>query len=142
MQNHNPYSNNSPYTNNNPYQNSNNDADRQLQAQRKLEEERKKQQYKFQAEQALDHIVHEFVSAQHNRLKKWNLNAGDKAAVIRYYKRYWDNEFISVSILVMVITAILSFYTPLAIIGIFVVFMLREFYAQRVFLHICLMIMI
>jgi len=134
MQNHNPYSNNSPYGNNNPYQSQNNDVDRQLQAQRKLEEERKKQQYKFQAEQSLDNIVHEFVSAQHNQLNKWNLNAGDKAAVIRYYKRYWDNQFISISILVTVITAILSFYTPLAFSGIFVVFLLRELYSQRIFL--------
>ena len=132
--NDNPYSNQSPYTVNNPYQNSNNDADRQIQAQRKLDEERKKQQYKFQAEQALDNIAHEFLSAKHNRLDKWSLNAGDKAAVIRYYKRYWDNQFVLLSILVMVTTAILSFYTPLAFIGIFVVFMLRELYAQRIFL--------
>ena len=129
MQHHNPYSNN-----NNPYQNPNNDADRQLQAQRKLEEERKKQQYKFQAEQSLDNIVHEFVSAEHNKLNSWNLNAGDKAAVIRYYKRYWDNKFISLSILATLATFILSFYTQFAIFGIFVVFVLREAYAQRVFL--------
>ena len=132
--NHNPYSNNSPYAVNNPYQSSDNNVDKQMQAQRRLDQERKQQQYKFQCELALDSITHEFLSAEHNQLNSWNPNAGDKAAVIRYYKRYWDNQFVSLSILVMVTTAILSFYTPLAFIGIFVVFMLRELYAQRIFL--------
>jgi len=132
--NHNPYSNNSPYTICNPYQSSNNSADQQMQAQRRLDQERKQQQYKFQCEQALDSITHEFLSAEHNQLNSWNLNAGDKAAVVRYYKRYWDNKFISLSILATLATFIFSFYTQFAIFGIFVVFVLREAYAQRVFL--------
>jgi len=133
--NQNPYSNNSPYTvKNNPYQNSTNSAEQQMQAQRRLDEERKKQQYKFQAEEALDSITHEFLSAQHNKLDNWNLNTGAKAAVVRYYKRYWDNKFMSLSLLTILVTFILSFYTKYAIFGIFVVFVLREAYAQRVFL--------
>jgi len=118
--NYNQYLNQSPYLNNN--------ADY-----KQAEKEQKKQQYKLQAEQALDNITHEFLSAQHNRLDKWSLNTGDKASVVRYYKRYWDNEFVSVSILVMIATAILSFYTPFATIGIFIVFLLREAYSQRIF---------
>ena len=128
------YSNNSLYTVNNPYQSSNNSADQQMQAQRRLDQERKQQQYKFQCEQALDSITHEFLSAEHNQLNSWNLNAGDKAAVVRYYKRYWDNKFISLSILATLATFIFSFYTQFAIFGIFLVFILREAYAQRVFL--------
>ena len=129
-----PYSNNSPYTVNNPYQSSNNSADQQIQAQRRLDQERKQQQYKFQCEQALDNIAHEFLSAKHNKLDSWNLNTGEKASVVRYYKRYWDSKFISLAIITLIATFILSFYTQFAIFGIFVVFVLREAYAQRVFL--------
>ncbi len=129
-----PYSNNSPYTVNNPYQSSNNSAEQQMQAQRRLDKERKKQQYKFQCEEALDSITHEFLTAKQNKLESWNLNTGAKAAVVRYYKRYWDNKFMSLSLLTILVTFILSFYTKYAIFGIFVVFALREAYAQRIFL--------
>ena len=138
--NHNPYSNNSPYSNSspysvqNPYQGSNSDISQQIQAQRRLEAKREQQQYKFSCEQALDSITHEFLSAEHNQLNSWNLNAGDKAAVIRYYKRYWDNKFVSLSLLTILVTLILSFYTQYALFAIFVVFVFREAYAQRVFL--------
>ncbi len=134
MQNDNPYSNNSTYPVNNPYQSSNNSAEQQMQAQRRLDEERKKQQYKFQCEEALDSITHEFLTAKQNKLESWNPNTGAKAAVIRYYKRYWDNRFISLALLALVTTFILSFYTQYALFGIFVVFILREAFAQRVFL--------
>lgn len=129
-----PYSNNSPYTVNNPYQSSNNSADQQMQAQRRLDQERKQQQYKFQCEEALDNIAHEFLNVKQNKLESWNLNTGAKAAVVRYYKRYWDNKFVSLSLLTILVTFILSFYTKYALFGIFVVFVLREAYAQRVFL--------
>ena len=126
--------NHNPYPKNNPYQGLNNNVDQQMQAQRRLDQERKQQQYKFQCEQALDTITHEFLSAEHNQLDNWNLNAGEKATVIRYYKRYWDNRFISLALLALVTTFILSFYTQYALFGIFVVFVFREAYAQRVFL--------
>ncbi len=132
--NKNPYSNNSPYSVQNPYQSSNNDVSQQMQEQKRLENERKKQQYKFQCEEAIDNIVHEFQSAENNQLESWKLNAGDKAAVVRYFKRYWDNKFVSLSFFIIVVTFILSFYTKYALFGILFVFIAREAYAQRVFL--------
>jgi len=129
-----PYSNNSPYSVQNPYQSSNNDMSQQRQEQQRLENERKKQQYKFQCEEAIDNIVHEFQSAENNQLESWKLNAGNKAAVARYFKRYWDNKFVSLSFFIIVVTFILSFYTKYALFGIFFVFFARELYAQRVFL--------
>jgi len=132
--NQNPYSNNRSYSVENPYQSSNSDISQQMQEQKRLENERRKQQYKFQCEESLDNITHEFLSAEHNRLDSWKLNGGDKATVIRYYKRYWDSKFISWSFLALVTTLITSFYTQYALIGILVVFVLREIYAQRVFL--------
>jgi len=132
--NQNPYSNNSPYSVQNPYQSSNSDMSQQIQEQQRLENQRRKQQYKFQCEEALDNITHEFLSAEHNRLDSWKLNAGDKATVVRYYKRYWDSKFVSWAFLALVITFISSFYTQYALIGIFMVFVLREMYAQRIFL--------
>lgn len=129
-----PYSNNSPYSVQNPYQSSNNDMSQQMQEQKRLENERRKQQYKFQCEESIDNIVYEFQSAESNQLENWKLNAGDKAAVVRYFKRYWDNKFISLSFFIIVITFILSFYTKYALFGILFVFLAREAYAQRVFL--------
>jgi len=126
--NHNTYSNNSPYSN------ANSDISQQIQEQRRLEDERKKQMYKSQCEDALNNIVHEFHSAQDNKLDNWKLNIGDGATVVRYYKRYWDNKFISWSLLALITTFILSFYTQYAVVGILVVFIFREMYAQRVFL--------
>jgi hypothetical protein len=130
----NPYSNNSPYSVQNPYQSLNNDMSQQMQEQKRLENERRKQQYKFQCEESIDNIVHEFQSAESNQLESWKLNAGDEATVVRYFKRYWDNKFISLSFFIIVVTFILSFYTEYAFYGIFCVFLAREAYAQRVFL--------
>jgi len=129
-----PYSNSSPYAVQNPYQSSNSDISQQMQEQQRLENQRRKQQYKFQCEESLDNIVYEFQSALHNKLGNWKLNAGDKATVVRYYKRYWDSKFVSWALLTLVTTFILSFYTQYAIFGILIVFALREMYAQRVFL--------
>lgn len=130
----NPYSNNSPYSVQNPYQSSKSDMSQQMQEQKRLENERRKQQYKFQCEESIDNIVNEFQSAKNNQLESWKLNAGDKAAVVRYFKRYWDNKFISLSFFIIVATLILSFYTKYALFGIFGVFLAREAYAQRIFL--------
>lgn len=132
--NQNSYSNNSPYSVQNPYQSSYNDMNQQMQEQKRLENERRKQQYKFQCEESIDNIVNEFQSAKSNQLESWKLNAGDKATVVRYYKRYWDNKFVSWALLTLLTTFIMSFYTQYALVGIFIVFILREVYAQRVFL--------
>jgi len=126
--------NKNPYSNNNPYQSASDNTSQQMQTQRKLDQERKHQQYKFQCEESIDNIVHEFQSAENNQLESWNLNAGDKAAVVRYFKRYWDNKFVSLSFFIIVVTFILSFYTKYALFGILGVFIAREAYAQRVFL--------
>jgi len=126
--------NKNPYSVQNPYQSSNNDMNQQMKEQKSLENDRRKQQYKFQCEESIDNIVNEFQSAEHNQLESWKLNAGDKAAVVRYFKRYWDSKFVSLSLFIIVVTFILSFYTKYALSGIFFVFLAREAYAQRVFL--------
>ena len=116
------------------YQSSYSDTNQQMREQQRLENQRRQQQYKFQCEEALDNITHEFLSAEDNKLDNWELNSGDKATVVRYYKRYWDNKFVSLAFLTLLATLIVSFYTPYALFGIFIVFVLREIYAQRVFL--------
>jgi hypothetical protein len=114
---------------NNSRQN-NNDYQRQ----RQLDADRKKQAYKMAAEQALDHIARDYQNAQANNLENWKLDPSDKAAVVRYFKRFWDTQFISFSISILILTFILSFYTKLAVFGILGVFVLREALSQQVLL--------
>lgn len=117
----------------NNYSNSgqnNNDYQRQ----RQLDADRKKQTYKMAAEQALDHIARDYQNAQANNLENWKLDPSDKAAVVRYFKRFWDTQFISFSISILILTFIVSFYSKWAVFGIFGVFVLREIFAQQVFL--------
>lgn len=105
-----------------------------VQEQRKLNSEHLKQAYKLNCEQALDRIAHDFTSATKNKLDNWILNPSDKAAVIRYYKRYWDNQFLSLTLFVMFISFTLSFYTYYASFSILIVFLLQELYSQKIFL--------
>lgn len=117
---------------NQPYGSGQNNND--YQRQRQLDADRKKQAYKMAAEQALDHIARDYQNAQANNLENWKLDPSDKAAVVRYFKRYWDTQFISFSISILILTFIVSFYSKWAVFGIFGVFVLREFFAQQVFL--------
>lgn len=110
--------------------NNNSDYSRQ----KKLDDERKKQQYKMAAEQALDNIVNDYLNALANNLENWTLNSSDKASVVRYSKRYWDNSFFTSTLFVMLVTFILSFYSTFAVLGILVVFLLREVFSQRILL--------
>jgi len=86
------------------------------------------------AEQALDRIVRDYQNALANNLDNWKLDSSDKAAVVRYFKRYWDTQFISFSISILILTFILSFYTKLAVFGILGVFIVREGLSQQVLL--------
>jgi len=128
-------SNNNPYSNqNNSYNSSNKwEQDNSLNQQRKLNEERREQQYLFTAEQALDKVAEKYLSAQRNSLEL-EINQEDKAPIIRYYKRYRDNKFIASSLVTALITYAISFYTPFAIVGIFTVFLLREYYSQLMYM--------
>lgn len=130
----NPYSNhNNPYSSQgSPWQNNNSQHD--FNNQKKLDDDRKKQEYKRAAEEALDRIVRDYENALQNNLKNWRLDPADKATVVRYSKRYWDNQFMSFALFVLIITCVLSFYTPYAIVGIFSVFILREIFSQKVLL--------
>jgi len=122
---------NNPYSNQgNPWKNNGNDYNNQ----KKLDENRKKQQYKQAAEEALDRIVRDYENAHINNLKNWKLDPSDKASVVRYSKRYWDTHFMSISVSVFIIAFILSFYTIYALLSIFVIFILREVFSQRILL--------
>jgi len=128
-----PYSNN----NKNPYQNNGNPFDDDgLNKQRKILAEQQKLKYKSDAENALDKIVSEYSSAINNQIQNWKINISDKASITRYYKRYWDNEAFIYSIILMLLTFFISFYTKYASIGIFVVFVIQYFYSQKSFLGI------
>jgi hypothetical protein len=117
---------------NQPYGSGQNNND--YQRQRQLDADRKKQAYKMAAEQALDHIARDYQNAQANNLENWKLDPSDKAAVVRYFKRFWDTQFISWAISILILTFILSFYTKLAVFGILCVFILREALSQQVLL--------
>ena len=117
---------------NQPYGSGQNNNDYQRQGH--LDADRKKHSYKMAAEQALDHIARDYQNAQANNLENWKLDPSDKAAVVRYFKRYWDTQFISYSISIVIVTFVLSFYTKLAVFGIFGVFILREALSQQVLL--------
>jgi hypothetical protein len=117
---------------NQPYGSGQNNND--YQRQRQLDADRKKQAYKMAAEQALDHIARDYQNAQANNLENWKLDPSDKAAVVRYFKRFWDTQFISWTISILILTFILSFYTKLAVFGVLGVFILREALSQQVLL--------
>ena len=124
-----PYSNNNPYTNknNNPYD------DGGLSKQRQMIAEQTKLKYKSDAEFGLDNIIKEYTSAINNEICNWTINISDKASITRYYKRYWDNEAFMLSIFIMLITFISSFYTKYSVIGIVIVFFIQYFYSQKYF---------
>lgn len=120
----NPYSSQgSPWQNNNDFNN-----------QKKLDNERRKLSYKMSAEESLDRIVRDYQNAMQNNLSNWHLDPADKAAVVRYAKRYWDNQFLAYSMMVLVLTLLLSFYTVYAVVGILAVFILHEAFSQRILL--------
>lgn len=122
---------NNPYSSQgNPWSNNNNDHNRQ----KRLDDARTKQQYKISAETGLDNIVRDYKNAVQNHIKNWHLDPSDKASVVRYSKRYWDNSFFTGTFFIMLITFVLSFYTSLAVFGIFAVFLLREMFSQQVLL--------
>ncbi|MFY4862022.1 hypothetical protein ACOTWK_04025 [Aliarcobacter butzleri] len=102
--------------------------------QKRLQNEKIKQDYKSRAEDALDNIISEFNQAKTNQITDWNPSSKDKAQVTRYYKRYWDNNFFTYSLLIGIITFIASFYTTFAVIGIVAVFILKASLSQNSFL--------
>ena len=97
-------------------------------------EKRKKQDYRHHNEQALDSIVSAVLSAESNGIEPQIDNA-DKSTVVRYYNRYWSNQFISTSFVVLLTTGILSFFTPFASLGIAIVSILNYIYSQNIFLR-------
>jgi len=127
MQNHNPYSNN------NPYQNNQNQFDDGLYKQRQIMAEQTKIGYKSDAEKALDNIVYEYQNAINNQIQNWKINTSNKASIIRYYKRYWDNKAFMLSIIILFTTFIASFYTKFAVTGILITFTVQYFYSAKYF---------
>jgi hypothetical protein len=128
MQNYNPYS-----SNNNPYQNNQNQFDEGLNKQRQIIAEQTKLRYKSEAENALDNIVYEYQNAITNQIQNWKINISNKASIVRYYKRYWDNKAFMLSIIILFATFIASFYTKFAVIGILITFTVQYFYSAKYF---------
>lgn len=106
---------------------------KQIQAQKRLDNERKKQQYKIQCELEFDEIAHQFLNSKNNEIKD-ELNVS-KAAIVRYYKRYWDASFLSSTLLILIATFFISFYTKYALFGVFLVFISRQIYSQNTFVR-------
>ncbi|MDN5125878.1 hypothetical protein PJV95_06470 [Aliarcobacter butzleri] len=106
----------------------------QASQQKRLQNEKIKQDYKSRAEDALDNIISEFNQAKTNQITDWNPSSKDKAQVIRYFKRYWDNNFFTYSFIIGLFTFLLSFYTTFAVIGIITVFILKASLSQNVFM--------
>lgn len=129
------YENNNNYGGQNPYSNNqSNEYSQQLQNQRRLHDERKKQEYKYFCEQSIDMIVADFKNAKKNGVQA-NINEANKSAVVRYFKRYWDTQFMASAMIILLLTAILSFYTALAAVGILAVFIMKYSYSQSNFLR-------
>lgn len=106
----------------------------QASQQKRLQNEKIKQEYKSRAEDALDNIISEFNQAKTNQITDWNPSSKDKAQITRYYKRYWDNNFFTYSLLIGIITFIASFYTTFAVTGIVAVLILKASLSQNSFL--------
>jgi len=117
--------NNYPYNNHhNPYGGNNND-DRQ----RRQQEQQIKQGYKKDAEKGMDNIVQSYLSAKRNG-SDFYINEADKSAVNRYYNRYWSNDFVFISMIILAISLVASFYTNLTIFGILLVLIVFNSYSQ------------
>lgn len=124
--------NNNPYSNNHNQfggGNYNNDFDRQ----RRQQEQQIKQNYKQKAEQALDNIIHELETARLNG-NQYHINKADKSALNRYYNRYWANDFVMISIFILIISFIASFFKNLAALGILAVLLAYNSYSHSTFL--------
>lgn len=128
--------NQNPFGHNNPYGNNNNGKspwdDNGAHEQRKLEQERVKQGYKKDAERGFDEIVATIKYAEHNQTEVV-LNEVNKSSIVRYFKRYWDNKFLSIAFLIMLIVGILSFFTKYVSFGILVVVVMKHLYSQSSF---------
>lgn len=121
--------NNDPYSNNhNQYGggNHNNDFHRQ-------QDKLTKQSYKQRAEQALDNIIHDLATARLNQ-NEYHINKADKSALNRYYNRYWANDFVIMSIFILIASLIASFFTNLAVLGILTVLLAYSSYSHSTFL--------
>lgn len=86
------------------------------------------------AEKCLDAIIHSFAVAKRNQQNDWHINESDQAGVIHYYKRYWDNDFVNLALFILLVSFICAFYTKLALIGIFAVFLAKLSYSQSAFM--------
>jgi DNA segregation ATPase FtsK/SpoIIIE-like protein len=127
----------SNYSNNNPYQNNNNvygndDTYKNNNHQQNLEKAREKREYKQKAEVAFDAISASFINAKRNKTDFY-IDESYRASIVRYFKRYWDNNFIAISFFILIIAFVLSFYTKFASLTIFVVFIVKNIYSQSAF---------
>jgi len=118
---------NNPYSNSqSPYSSSGFDK------QREQFEQQQKQKYKFEAEKAEDNIVQTYFSAKQNG-NDFIINEADKTAINRYYHRYWANDSVLISILILLISFGLSFYTNVSIFGILLVLVVLNSYSKNTY---------
>jgi hypothetical protein len=121
--------NNYPYSNNqSPYASSSFDKQRQQQ------DQQIKQNYKQKAEQALDNIIHNLATARLNG-NQYHINKADKSVLNRYYNRYWANDFVMISIFILIVSFGASFFTNLASVGILAVLLAYNSYSHSTFLN-------
>jgi hypothetical protein len=98
-----------------------------------LQDEQIRQQYKADAENALDNIIHDYNNAITNQLRNWDINISDRAKIVRYYNRYWNRKAFLLSFFLLLVTFAASFYTMYAVVGIFVVFLIQYLYSAESF---------
>ena len=99
--------NNNVYASKDTYASNNN----QNQDMKNLQDEQIRQQYKADAENALDNIIHDYNNAITNQLRNWNIDISDRAKIVRYYNRYWNRKAFLLSFLFLLVTFVASFYT-------------------------------
>jgi len=121
--------NNDTYATKDTYASNNN----QNQDMKNLQDEQIQQQYKADAENALDNIIHDYSNAITNQLQSWNIDISDRAKIVRYYNRYWNRKAFLLSFLSLLVTFAASFYTIYAIAGIFIVFLIQYLFSAESF---------
>ena len=127
---------NNPYSHNNnanPYGNSNDTyGSNQLNQQRQLQKEQEQRQYKQYCEVSFDSIVSDYKSSKRNEVE-FIIDEANQSSIVRYFKRYRDNKFISLSLVILIMTAIFSFYSIYASLSILLVFLVKVGYSQSSF---------
>jgi hypothetical protein len=128
----NTYGQQSPYdTNNHSYQNNHNNDNGEK---RRIEEKRKKHESLQRAQDAIDNIVKVREDAHINEIE-FTISAADKAKIVRHYKKYWNLQAQSLSLLVLVLSFLVSFFSIFALFGIAIIPLIQAVYSQETYMR-------